>query len=317
LTTEVRLTGLGSYLPRERISNAQLPPLDPPLSLEKLNAFGIASRARASEAETIVMMGLEAARSALTEAEVAPESLDFVILANWSERRYVPDLAPRLQYALGAKRAFAFDMCTACCGFVYGVSMASAFLRESRHQVGLVIASDRSTRRMRPGSRSTIVFGDGAAAGVVQAGFGARGRGFRIADHELRTNGEHNELMEVDGDGYLASHIRQNELNALAGRSMAEVARALLDRNGLSLDDIDYVVPHSGTAGVQAQLLEHLGVDPNKVLTNLPLIGNVTTASIPCSLRHFLDHGPLRETHTVLSLAVGLGWQYVGMLFRP
>lgn len=317
MNEQVRVTGIGTYLPQEELDNSRLPPLDQPMSRERLDALGILSRRHANEAETVTMMGEAAARDAMERAGVEAEALDFVILANWSERRFVPDVAPRLQHALGARRAFAFDVCTACCGFIYGLGLASALLGQARYRTGLVVASDRSSRRMRPGSRATIVFGDAAAAAVVQREPESQGRGFRLADHELRTNGAHNAIMEVDGGGYLAPHIRQQELNALAGRSMAEVAGALLDRNRLSLDDIDYVVPHSGTAGVQSQLLEHLGVEPSKVLTNLPLIGNVTTASIPCALRHFIDQGVIRESHTVLTLSVGLGWQYVGMLLRP
>jgi 3-oxoacyl-[acyl-carrier-protein] synthase-3 len=313
----VRMTGLASYLPREQVSNAALPPLDPPLSPEQLDGFGIHSRGRASDSETVVAMGEAAAREALKQARVEPETLDFVILANWSERRFVPDIAPRIQHALGAERAFAFDVCTACCGFMYGLTLAAGLLQNPRYHAGLVLASDRSSRRMRPGTRSTIVFGDAAGAAVVQRNSECEAQGFRIVDQELRTDGSHAGIMEVDSDDYLLSHIRQRELNELAGRTMAQVASVLLERNRMTLDDVDYIVPHSGTAGVQNQLREHLGVAPERVLTNLPLVGNVTTASIPCSLRHFLDQGTLSESHTVLSLAVGLGWQTVGMLLAP
>jgi 3-oxoacyl-[acyl-carrier-protein] synthase-3 len=311
------MTGLGSYLPRERVSNTALAPLDPPMAPEQIDRFGIQARGWADETETVTMMGEAAARDALKRAQVDADTLNFVVLANWSERRFVPDVAPRIQHALGATRALAFDVCTACCGFIYGLTLASGLLQNPRYQTGIVIASDRSSQRMRPGTRSTIVFGDAAAAAVVQRSSEHEGHGFRIVDHELRTDGSLANIMEVDADGYLQSHIRQRELNELAGKSMAQVARALLDRNGMTLDDVDYIVPHSGTAGVQGQLREHLDVPPERVLTNLPLIGNVTTASIPCSLRYFLDQGTLRESHTVLSLSVGLGWQYVGMLFSP
>lgn len=325
----VALTGLGVYLPRHMLDNAELPPLDPPLPREKLDALGIATRGWAAEDETVVEMALHASRAALAEARATAESLDFIVLANWSERRYVPDVAPRIAHALGAKRAFAYDLCGACCGFVYGLTNAWGYLHNPRMRRGLVIASDRSSRRMRPGSRASVVFGDAAAAAVIErterdstaAESGTTEssespRGIRLLDYELRTDGARNDIMEVDADGYLLPHIRQQELNPLAGGSMAAIANALLDRNHLRWSEIDYVVPHSGTAGVQQQLLEHLGLAPEKVLTNLPEIGNVTTASIPCSLRHFLDRGTLRPGQTVLSVSVGLGWHYVGMLFR-
>jgi 3-oxoacyl-[acyl-carrier-protein] synthase III len=311
------LTGLGVYLPQRMLDNAALPALDPPLPREKLDALGIRSRGWADETETVVEMAVRASRAALEEAKVGAETLDFVLLANWSERRYVPDIAPRIQHALGVKRGFAYDLCGACCGFTYGLANAWGHLHNPRHKRGLVIASDRSSQRMRPGSRASVVFGDAAAAAVVErADPTSKVRGLRLLDCELRTDGSRNDIMEVDAEGYLVPHIRQQDLNPLAGKSMAEVANALLDRNCLRWSDIDYVVPHSGTAGVQQQLRDHLDLPAEKVLTNLPEIGNVTTASVPCALRHFLDQGTLRPDQTVLSVAVGLGWHYVGMLFR-
>lgn len=307
------LTGLDTYLPQRLVDNDALPPLEPPHSREQLDALGIASRHWAEAHEDVVAMAIEASRRAMDRARVDPESLDFVLLANWTERRYVPDVAPRLQHALGARRAFAYDLCGACCGFVYGLANAWGYLQNPRYRRGLVVASDRSSQRMRPGTRATAVFGDAAAAVVVERD---APEGIVLVDYELRSDGSQNTIMEIDADGYLLPHIRQRDLNPLAGRSMAEVARALLTRNQLTIDDVDYIVPHSGTAGVQQQLREHLDVPEQKVLTNLPFIGNVTTASIPCSLRHFLDQGSLQPGQTVLSVAVGLGWHYVGALFR-
>ncbi len=311
---DVRIVSVASYLPRKRVSNAELPPLEPPLPLEKIDALGVQARHQAADDETVLSMGLEAARRALKQARVEPTELDFVLLANWTERRYVPDVAPKLAAQLGAARAFALDLCGACTGFIYGVATARAYLQEPRLRRGLVVASDRASRQMRPGSRSTIIFGDAAGAAVIERG---AAQGFRVTDIELRSDGTHGEIMEIDADGYLLPHIRQPELNALAGRSMAAVTHALLERNQLSLADIDRIVPHSGTAGVQAQLVEALGVDPARVLTNLPDIGNVTTASIPCALRHFLDRSQLSPEHTVLAVAVGLGWHFCGMLLSP
>src|SRR5258706_5591045 len=121
--------------------------------------------------------------------------------------------------------------------------------------------------------------------------------------------------MDGGPDGYLRSHIAQKELNQLAGRSIGDVSRALLKRNGLSLDEVRWIVPHSGTAGVQAMVAENLGVSTDKILTNLPTIGNVTTASIPAAIVEFVDKGTIRPGDLILSASVGLGWQYVAMLY--
>jgi 3-oxoacyl-[acyl-carrier-protein] synthase III len=309
---ELCITGLGTYLPDWLATNRELPPLDPPHTLADMDKVGVRARGIARDDEDVLFMAVRAAERALNRAEASADSLDFVILANWSERRYVPDFAPRVQHALGAGRAFAFDVGCACAGFLYGLTLAHGYLQNPRFQRGLVLASDRSTRRLRPGSRATLVFGDAAAAMVVERD---AGRGSRLLDYELRTDGAHNDIMEIDANGYLNPKIKQRELNQLAGRSLAGVSRALLERNGLTLDDIDWLLPHSGTAGVQAMLAEHLGASPEKTLNNLADVGNVAAASIPVSLEHFLRQGKLKPGDRVLSAAVGLGWQYCAVLY--
>jgi 3-oxoacyl-[acyl-carrier-protein] synthase-3 len=257
-------------------------------------------------------MGVIAARRALEQARVDPTALDFIVLANWSERRYVPDFAPVIQAALGARRAFAYDVCCACAGFVYGLAMAHGFLQNPRYERGIVLASDHSTRRIRPRSRGTLVFGDGAGCMVLERG---ADHGGRLIDYELTSDGSKNAIMDVAADGYLQSHIKQSDLNALAGRSIGAVSRALLERNRLTFDDVTWIVPHSGTAGVQAMVAENLGVPSAKILTNLPLIGNVTTASIPAALAHFVELGKIKPGQLILSASVGLGWHAVAALY--
>jgi 3-oxoacyl-[acyl-carrier-protein] synthase III len=306
------MTGLGTYLPERLVTNSELPALEPPHSLADMDKVGVRARGIASDQEDVLFMAVRAAERALAQAEINAQSLDFLILANWTERRYVPDFAPRVQQALGAPRAFAFDVGCACAGFLYGLTMAHGYLQNPRFQRGLVLASDRSTRRLRPRSRATLVFGDAAAAMVVEKD---AGRGGRLIDYELRTDGSQHGIMDIDADGYLNPKIKQRELNQLAGRSLAEVSRTLLERNELTLDDVDWLLPHSGTAGVQAMLAEHLGARPERTLNNLADVGNVTTASIPISLDHFIKRGLVKPGQRVLSAAVGLGWQYCAMLY--
>lgn len=306
------MTGLGTYLPERLVTNRELPALDPPHSLADMDRVGVRARGVASDEEDVLFMALRAAERALAQAQVSADSLDFLILANWTERRYVPDFAPRVQQALGARRAFAFDIGCACAGFLYGLTLAHGYLQNPRFQRGLVLASDRSTRRVRPRSRATLVFGDAAAAMVVERD---AARGARLIDYELRTDGSQHGIMDIDAEGYVNPKIKQRELNQLAGSSLASVSRALLERNQLTLDDVDWLLPHSGTAGVQAMLAEHLGAPPEKTLNNLADVGNVTTASIPVSLDHFLKQGKVKPGDRVLSAAVGLGWQYCAVLY--
>lgn len=310
---DLRILSLGTYLPRRVVDNAALVASYPVLGERDLDRVGVTSRHEADDDEDVPNMAVRAARVALERTEVAPEALDFVLLVNWSERRYVPDLAPRVQELLGAKNAFAFDLGCACAGFVYALSIAHGYLQTPRFRRGLIVASDHSRKRVLPGSRASLLFGDGAAAAVVASNVE---RGFRLVDYELGTDGARHELMDVGSDGYLVTHVRQREVNELAVRSLVRAGRSLLARRQLTFADVDYIVPHSGTAGIQSLLSETLSLPREKILTNLPSVGNVTAASIPMALEHFVQNGTLRGGHRVLTLAVGVGWQFVGGLLE-
>jgi len=305
------ITGLGTYLPSRELGNAELLELHSELVPADLERIGVVSRRVASDTEDVPHMAVAAAKRALERAATPPESLDFLILVNWSDRRYVPDVAPRVQELLGARKAFAFDVGCACAGFIYALSIAHGFLQTPRFSRGLVLASDRSRERLRPGSRAEILFGDGAAALVVAAG---AERGYRLIDYELGTDGARNDIIDVDADGYLVTHIRQRVLNELAVSSLVKVGQALLTRQRLTFADVDFIVPHSGTAGIQGMLGSALNLTPAKILTNLPIVGNMAATSIPVALEHFVNAGTLRPGHRVLLLAVGVGWQFVAAL---
>jgi 3-oxoacyl-[acyl-carrier-protein] synthase-3 len=308
---ELTITGLGTYLPRQKLDNPALLALHPELTPADLERIGVVSRGVASDEEDVPTMAVAAARRALERAATRAESLDFVILVNWSARRYVPDVAPLVQELLGARRAFAFDIGCACAGFVYALSVAHGFLQTPRFERGLVVSSDQSRRRLRPGSRAEVLFGDGAAAAIVTAGGGP---GIKLVDYELFTDGSRHAIMDVDSDGFLASHLKQRALNELAVASLVKAGATLLARQGLDFSQIDFIVPHSGTAGIQGMLGAALRLTPEKILTNLPVVGNVTASSIPVALEHFMNEGTLRRGHRVLTLAVGVGWQYVAAL---
>jgi 3-oxoacyl-[acyl-carrier-protein] synthase-3 len=308
---DLRILSLGTYLPRQLVDNAALLANYPELGAKDLQRVGVMSRGEAADDEDVPSMAVRASRAALERADTSAEALDFLLLVHWSERRYVPDLAPRVQELLGAKRAFAFDLGCACAGFVFALSIARGYLQDPRFRRGLVVASDHSRRRVRPGSRAALLFGDGAAAAVVASNVE---RGFRLIDYELGTDGAQHELMDVGADGYLVTHVRQRELNELAVASLIRAGRNLLARQRLTFTDVDYIVPHSGTAGIQSMLAEALSLPRAKILTNLPSVGNVTAASIPTALDHFVRAGTLRAGHRVLLLAVGVGWHFVAGL---
>jgi 3-oxoacyl-[acyl-carrier-protein] synthase-3 len=309
---DVRITGFASYLPKLMHDNATLPALDEPIEPAELARLGVHRRGWARDGESVGEMAVLAGRAALDRAQLAASELDLVILANWTQRRYLPEFAPTVKHQLGATRAFAHDLGCACAGFLYGLGTASEFLRNPRYQRALVIASEQTSQRARPGSRGTLILGDAAGAFVLERG---TGRGGRLIDYELASDGEHAAIMEISEDGWVRTYIQQRELCGLAAHSILDVSRRLLARNQLTLADIAWIVPHSGTAGVQAAIVRALEVAPERILTNYGAVGNVSSASIPVALDHFVATGKVRPGELVLSAAVGGGWYAAAALY--
>lgn len=308
----VAITGTGSYLPRNMVDNASLPPLDAPVTDAELARIGVTTRGLASDDEGIAEMGAIAARRALERAGLEIGAIDFVILSSWTERRYIPEHAPRLLHLLGATRAFGFDVCCACAGFLASLGLAEGLLQNDRHTRALVVASERTSRRARPGSKGTLVLGDGAGAFVLERRDDGPGR---LVDVEVATDGARRDIMSISDEGWVKSHVEQRELAALAGDSMRTMADRVLARAGVGIDDVTWIVPHSGTAGVQAALQKRLGARPERVLTNFANVGNVSSASVPTVVDTSSRAGTIRPGDLVLSLAVGTGWYSAGALF--
>ena len=310
--SDVAITATGVYLPRTTHTYETLPPLDHPLDPDQIDRLGVRERHWAQADETVEYMAVQAAQAVLTHATLDPASIELLILANWSQRRYIPDLAPKVAHQLGAHRAAAFDIGCACAGFIYGLGIADSMLRTGRITRALVVSSDTSTQRIRPGSRASFIFADAAAAMALQTD----APGSILIDYELRTDNSQNDLFNVTPDGHPTCRIPQRDLNAYAGRMLAQAITAVLDRNSLTLDDIAWIVPHSGTAGVQAMLTQALGVPTTKILTNFPTVGNVASSSIPVALHHFLTTGTINPGDLVVSASVGVGFFSAAALYR-
>jgi 3-oxoacyl-[acyl-carrier-protein] synthase III len=310
---DVVFSGLASYLPRTMHTNETLPALDAPATAEELTKIGVSRRGWAGDDEGIPQMAAHAARRALERAGVEAASLDFIILSNWTQRRYIPDWAPKLKDILGATRAFAWDVGTACAGFCYGVATAHGFLQNPRFSRGLVVAAETTSHRGRPGSKATLVFGD-AAGGVVMER--APRPGIKLVDYELAVDSTQHHIMDISEEGYVRTHVKQKELIELTTRCFRDVTSKILSRNGKKMSDVDWIVPHSGTAGVQAALIRTLEVPPEKVLTNFSEIGNVSSAAIPCALDQFIAEGKIRKGQLVLSPAVGTGFYSAALLYQ-
>jgi 3-oxoacyl-[acyl-carrier-protein] synthase III len=298
----IRLLGFGHYFPQAMVPNTP----------EMFAEIGVRSRHVADELETVPAMAVRAIHYSLWAAECAPAEIGLLVLANSTARRDFPELAPRIAFQLGAENALAFDVCGSCAGFVHGVQLAAALLHATPNlRRAVVVSSEVFSQRGRPGSRSALVVGDGAGAVVLGQQDGADAG---LIDSVLHTNGGDADVCVLqEEDGMLRSRRRMVDL---AQQTQQDAISELLDRNGLKLGDLDWVVPHPGTHVVHTGLRERLPAVADKVVTNFETAGNTASATIPTTLSQNIEIGRFRRGQLFLTPTAGAGWYGGGLLFQ-
>jgi len=306
----LRLAGLGHYYPRALVRNDALDrPIGNEVDRAVLGSVGVRSRGVADESETVPAMAAQAAARALAVANLAPERVDLLVLGNWTDRQSIPELAPQVAQMLGATSALAFDVCGACAGFVHGMQTACALLAaHSTWTTAVVVCSERFSRRVRPGSTGERVVGDAAGAVVLAKG------GPGVIDSLLASDGSSADTVTAYPPNLWIKS--KPELLELAVSSMVGTSDEVLARNGLTMADVDWVVPHPGTDLVHQRVKERLGIPPERFLTNFETRGNTGAASIPIVLSEFGERDRFRAGDLFLTPAVGSGWFRGALLFR-
>ncbi|EQA38618.1 beta-ketoacyl-acyl-carrier-protein synthase III [Leptospira inadai serovar Lyme str. 10] len=313
----VRITGFGHYLPERVVTNEEIQsrlkyPEMHPAEKAVIGDIGVTKRHRASETETAMYMAAKVAEMALKDAGKKADDVDLFILANWTDRYFLPDLAPQASKLAGTKNALSFDISTACTGFVHGVQMASAYLGTGKFKTALVIGSERFSIRTRIGGYGEFTAGDGAA-GVLLEFTGEKE--FGIIDSFLKDDGDLSGVI-VTGpppQSYVKSFP---DLVTKAADLTLSAMDDLLQRNGLTPEDIDWVVPHPGTDVVVQSLLKRTKFPREKILMNFDRVGNTSAASIPVVLSEFYQKGTFKKGDLFLTPAVGGGFYWGGLLFR-
>ncbi|UKD51176.1 ketoacyl-ACP synthase III [Amycolatopsis sp. FU40] len=304
-------TGLGHYYPRTVVRHHDgIEVAGRTYHQEEIDELGVHSLHRAEEDETVEFMAARAATAALGKAGRGPGEIDLLVLANWTDRQWIPELAPAVAASIGAAEALAFDVCGACTGFVHAVQIASAMLTaDPSARRAVVVAADRFTRRARIGTRGQLVFGDAAGAVVLEKGDPETGG---LRDSILACDASEADTVAAR-DGWLRP---KPELIDLAVRSSLSVAERLLERNQLKVSDIQWLVPHPGNNAIHTGVRDGLDLPGEKFVTNFADRGNTGCASIPIALSEYTESGRLRPGDLVLSTAVGSGWYYGGLLYQ-
>ena len=318
------------YVPDQVLTNADLEQMVETSDEWIVSRTGIRERRLAAEADTTLAMSARASRQAIEVAGIDPAEIDLIVLATVTPDKFMPSTASLLQTELGAHRAAAFDLAAACSGFVYALAVGSQFIQTGVHRNVLVVGTDALTRFIDFTDRGTcILFGDGSGAVVLQASdadegvlsnvLGSDGRG---AEHLYIDGFAHNGLFSSNGNGHVEALQRTymkmngNEVFRFSVRVMGETAVEAVNKAGLRLGDIDWLLPHQANLRIIDAAAKRLDLPRDRVWVNLDRYGNTSAASVPICLAEAADSGKFKPGMNLVLVAFGAGLSWASSVVR-
>lgn len=326
MTLYAHIVGWGKYVPERVVTNDDIAQIMDTSDDWIKTRTGISERRFAGEQETTASMAIAAARVALDRARIVPSAVDLIIVATLSPEYIFPSTASLVQDAIGANHAGAFDLSSACSGFIYALSMGSAMIKSGSAKVVLVIGSETVSRVLDNQDRGTYpLFGDGAGALVLQAHETPGG----VMSTVLGSDGSGAEHLSIPAGGSklpASRHTVDNRLHYIkmngrevyrfATRIMGKVAKDACERAGVGLDEIDLFIPHQANIRIIRSASKYLGIGDDKVFTNLHKYGNTSTASIPIALCEAIEDGRVQANDRIVMVGFGGGLSWGASVVR-
>lgn len=317
------LLGTGSALPAKCVSNAELAERVDTTDEWIVERTGIRQRYIAGEGETTASLATEAAKKACEAAEIDPSTIDLIVLATATPDHTFPATATQVQRRLGCRGGVAFDVHAVCTGFLYALGVADSLLRTGMGNRALVIGAETFSRILDWEDRTTcVLFGDGAGAIVLEAREESDdGSGSGIIATKLHADGEHKDLLYVDGGPSTTGEVgklrmKGREVFRHAVVNLAEVLGEVLEATGVAIEDIDWVVPHQANARILDATARKLGLPPEKVIVTVDRHANTSAASVPLALDTAIRDGRIRKGDLVMLEAMGGGFTWGASLLK-
>ena len=317
------ILGLGAYRPSRVVPNSEI--------IEAIDSSdewiqqrsGIRTRRFATAEESVQMMSVAAARTAIERAGIETAQVDAVIVATVTHLMQTPAVATAIAYDLGLDRPAAFDISAACAGFCYGVAMASDMVRCGNARYVVVIGAERMSDIIDMTDRGTaFIFGDGAGAVVIgpaeESGIGPVVWGPDGEQYDLiRQREDWRDVMLAEQAAMPTLSMQGSEVFRWASFEMAKIAQATLDRSGLTVDDLDVFVPHQANMRIIDAMARAMKLPPHVVVArDIAEQGNTSAASIPLALDRLVEDGEAKSGDTALLIAFGAGLAYAAQVVK-
>jgi len=338
--TRAKVTGTGSYLPPRILKNDDLKPYMDVTDEWIYQVSGIRQRHYADTGTYTSDLACEASKIALEDAGLEPADIDCIIFATLSPDIHMPGTGVFLQDKLGIADlgCACYDIRQQCSGFVYAVEMAKAFIESGQYKTILVVGAEIQSSGIEYSNRGrdvTILFGDGASAVVFQpfeteraddglffAEMHADGRGAFDGVYQRVFDVSKKPAIFYDTLDYSVNHetaVKMSNPRKLFSNAvirMADETKKSLEKNGLSLDDVDWVLPHQANLHIIRDMGQRLKIDKEKVLMNIHKYANTSAATIPLLLDEYIRNGSIQPGHLIVFTAFGAGFTWGTALMR-
>ena len=324
---DVCIAGTGSYVPEKILTNEELASRVDTSDEWIVTRTGIRERRIAAPGEHTSHMATEAAKKALAQAGLDAADLDLIIVATITPDTLTPATACYVQQALGAHGAVAFDISAACSGFLYAMKISKRLISDGAFNNALIIGAEKLSAFVNWEDRATcVLFGDGAGAAVLRKS--TPGEGSIIAT-EMGTDGRLTHLLNIPGGGSACPITIDNASERLATLAMLgkevfkhavnrmkEAAERVIERAGLSAEDIACVIPHQANLRIIDAIADRLAVPNERVFVNLHKYGNTSAAAVAIALDEAARSGAFKRGDHIVLVVFGAGLTWAAAAIR-
>jgi 3-oxoacyl-[acyl-carrier-protein] synthase-3 len=322
-----KITGVAGYVPPRIVTNHDLEKIVDTTDEWVRTRTGIRERHYADPGVASSHLGTEAAKKVLAAKGVSADEIELIVVATVTPDMLFPSTACLIEDRLGAKNAWGFDLSAACSGFAYALTVGAQFVGSGSHKKVLVIGTDVMSSILDFKDRGTcVLFGDGAGAVLLEPA-ADDSEGIIDFSHDVDGSGGCILRMPAGGSLHPASqetverrmhyvHQEGQSVFKYAVRRMSDLSSQILQRNGLTANDLALVVPHQANLRIIRAMQERLGLDDSKVLVNIDRYANTTAGTIPLGLVDAVEQKRLRKGDLVLLITVGAGFTTGAILMR-